>query len=380
MTSYRAIIAGGGTGGHLYPALSLAEALQQRAHSKLEILFIGAQRGIESRILPKKGIPHRLLPLEPIDRGRPWRNWRLLPSAIRSSYAIRQVLRTFAPQLVVGTGGYAAGPVVAWAIARRLRTAIQEQNSYPGLTTRWLARWVDQLHLGYPEALKHLRPGRHTTVQVHGNPIRWPRSEPDPVAVRRELGLVGERIVLVVGGSQGSASINAAVLAALGAVQRGELPALPDGVQMLWSTGPTHFSEIARQLESVDRHGAVRAVPYIDEMEKALSVATLAVSRAGALALTEFCAWGIPLVLIPYPYAANDHQTWNARALEEAGAAVLISDEVVSADSQMLWRPMLDVLADGARRAKMSQAALARGNRGAADQIASDLLQLLEAR
>ena len=176
--AYRAIIAGGGTGGHLYPALNLAEALRRSARNEIEILLVGAQRGIEARVLPERGVPHRLLPLEPIRRSRPWQNWRLLRSAIVASREIRRLLDSFAPDLVVGTGGYAAGPVVGWALARGLPTAIQEQNSYPGLTTRWLAPYVDQLHLGYEEAMKNLWPGPDTLVRVHGNPIRWPDKRP----------------------------------------------------------------------------------------------------------------------------------------------------------------------------------------------------------
>ena len=344
----------------------------------MEILLIGAKRGIESRILPEKGVAYELLPLEPIHRTLPWRNWRLLPSAIRSSMEINRVFGRFAPELVVGTGGYAAGPVVGWAIARRLRTAIQEQNSYPGLTTRWLAPYVDQLHLGYAEALEYLRPGSKTEVKVHGNPIRWFDSEPDARSARRDFGLRDGRIVLVVGGSQGAAPLNSAMLAAVEAVGRGELEPLPADVEVLWSTGPAHYDGLKERVERVNGCPSIRLVPYISEMEKALSITTLAVSRAGALALAELCAWGVPSLLVPLPRAAAGHQLRNARALEAAGAAVVVEEAGIARDAHRLWRTVLELLHDGRRLEKMSRASRDRGRPGAAEEIAADLVRMLE--
>jgi UDP-N-acetylglucosamine--N-acetylmuramyl-(pentapeptide) pyrophosphoryl-undecaprenol N-acetylglucosamine transferase len=377
---YRAILAGGGTGGHLYPALNLAEALQRRADDGLEVLLVGAQRGIEARVLPERGVPHRLLPLEPLYRSRPWRNWRLAVSAARCAHALRALFAEFRPHLVVGTGGYVAGPVVGWAVLRGLRTAIQEQNSYPGLTTRWLAPYVDQLHLGYEEAMSKLLPGRYTEVRIHGNPIRWPAERPHPTSVRSQFGLRPGRVLLVVGGSQGAAGVNAPLLAALEAVARGALPPLPRDVQILWSTGPAHHGELAARLARLSDRVAVRAVPYIAEMERALSITTLAVSRAGALALAELCAWGVPALLIPLPHAAADHQRFNARTLEAAGAATVIEEAELAGAPERLWKAVLELLGDRGRLQFMAQAALARGNPHAADAIAADLWRLMEDR
>ncbi|UCC83815.1 MAG: UDP-N-acetylglucosamine--N-acetylmuramyl-(pentapeptide) pyrophosphoryl-undecaprenol N-acetylglucosamine transferase [Gemmatimonadota bacterium] len=378
--AYRAIIAGGGTGGHLYPALNLAEALRRSTRNEIEILLVGAQRGVEARVLPERGVPHRLLPLEPIRRSRPWQNWRLLRSAVVASREIRRLLDSFAPDLVVGTGGYAAGPVVGWALARRLPTALQEQNSYPGITTRWLAPYVDQLHLGYEEAMRNLWPGRDTLVRVHGNPIRWPDQRPQPESVREEYGLAPGRVVLIVGGSQGAAPINEALVAAIEAVHNGELPALPPDAQLLWSTGPSHHASISTRLAKLSSRVAVRTLPYIAEMEKALSLTTLAVSRAGALTLAELCAWGVPAVLVPLPHAAADHQRHNAVAMEEAGAAVVVDELAVKRDPAALWYTVVDLLNWPKRLESMSRAAEGRGNPRAADEIASDLWRLMEDR
>ncbi len=377
---YRAIFAGGGTGGHLYPAINLAEALRRLARGDVRVMLVGAQRGIESKVLPDLGVPYRLLPMEPIYRSRPWRNWRLVPSAIQSSRAISRLFDEFAPDLVVGTGGYAGGPVVAWALFRKLPVAIQEQNSHPGLTTRWLAPYVDQLHLGYAEALDRLEPGPRTVVRSHGNPIRWPTSPPDPHAVRRELGLEEGRVVLVAGGSQGAASLNATLAKALDGVVRGSLAALPGDVQLLWSTGPSHFAAVERKIAELGAAVRVRALPYITEMEKALSVATLALSRAGALTLAELCAWGVPALLVPLPSAAADHQRRNARALEAGGAAIVLEESEILASPERLWTALLGLLNDPHRLEAMGRAAGDRGNPRAADDIAADLWDLMERR
>ncbi len=378
--SHRAIIAGGGTGGHLYPALNLAEALKRRAGDEIEILLVGAQRGVEARVLPERGVPHRLLALEPIYRRRPWRNWRHLKSAFTVGSEIRRLFREFKTDLVVGTGGYAAGPVVMWAIFRRLPTAIQEQNSYPGLTTRLLAPFVDQLHLGYEEAVRMLWPGSKTDVKVHGNPIRWPDQRPHPDTVRQEFGLGPGRVVLIIGGSQGAAPINDAILAALGMVKAGKLGSLPTDAQLLWATGPAHFQEVRRQLERLRGRVPIRTVPYVSEMERALSIASLAVSRAGALALSELCAWGVPAVLVPLPHAAADHQRWNARSLAADGAAVVVEERDMRRDPGELWRTMNHLLQGQTLLNEMGAASRARGAPHAADQIAADLWRLMEDR
>jgi UDP-N-acetylglucosamine--N-acetylmuramyl-(pentapeptide) pyrophosphoryl-undecaprenol N-acetylglucosamine transferase len=377
---HRAIIAGGGTGGHLYPALNLAEALQRRGRDDFEVLLVGAKRGIEAQVLPERDVEFRLLELEPIYRSRVWRNWRLARSAITSSREILRLFKQFEPDLVVGTGGYAAGPVVGWAAIKGLPTAIQEQNSYPGLTTRWLAPYVDQLHLGYEEAVRMLWPGNNTDVTVHGNPIRWPDQRPHPDVVRKEFGLGPGRVVLIVGGSQGATPINDAVITALGAVKGGKSAPLPPDAQLLWATGPAHFKEVRRQLERLRGRVPIRTVPYVSEMERALSIASLAVSRAGALALSELCAWGVPSVLVPLPHAAADHQRWNARSLAADGAAVVVEERDMIRDPGELWRTIVHLLQGPTLLEQMSAASQARGKPHAAVEIASDLWRLMEDR
>src|SRR5437870_13533750 len=234
----KVLLAGGGTGGHLMPALALAQALQQ-ARPDVEPVLVGAARGIEAQVLPRYPFRHHLLPMQPIYRRTWWNNVRSLLTAGRAWRAVGRVLDAEQPVIVIGTGGYAAGPVVWRAQRRGLPTVLQEQDAFPGLATRWLARRARQVHLGFPEARAELRFGPHTAVFALGNPIRRP--EPGSrAAALDELGLAAERpTLLAFGGSQGARAINYAVA---GALERGLL----DGVNGVWGTATAHANALAR--------------------------------------------------------------------------------------------------------------------------------------
>lgn len=368
------LFAGGGTGGHLYPALALAEAFQRR-NPAIRIHFVGAQRGVEARVLPERGVPHTLLPAEPIRRSQLWENWRLFPAFGKSIGHLRRLFAGFNPDLVVGTGGYASGPVAAWAVLNGVPLALQEQNSYPGFTTRLLARRARQVHLAFPEAEEYLKPGAHTEILYNGNPIRPPDHTIDRDEARRRFGLGTGPVVLVVGGSQGSRAINEALLAELRGVASGQLAPRPAGLQLLWATGPAHHDSISARLAELDVGEWVKVVPYIREMPSALAVADAAVSRAGAMALAELCAWGIAGVLIPLPTAAANHQHHNAVALAEAGAAVLVPETEIG--TGRLWSELSGLMADTGRRSALAERARERGHPNAADEIVADLYRLL---
>lgn len=372
----RVLFAGGGTGGHLYPALNLADALRAERPG-VQVHFVGARRGVEARVLPAKGEPHTLLPLEPLRRDRFWRNWKLGVSSVRVLRGLASLFRHFPPSLVVGTGGYASGPACAWALLTGAPTAVQEQNAHPGLTTRWLSRWVRQVHLGFPEAERELHPGGHTQVYVLGNPIRPPDPSLDRVACRREFDLSADSIVgLVVGGSQGARAINEALVGTLQGVAVGALPPRPAGFELLWATGPSHLESVRERIDPLELDDWVHAVGYIDDMPAALGAADLALSRAGAMATAELLAWGIPAVLVPLPTAAADHQTRNAHTLAEAGAAVHLAESELQPGR--LWADLTGLARDEPRRARMASCARERGRPEAAREIAQKLLTLVE--
>ncbi|MBW3555246.1 MAG: undecaprenyldiphospho-muramoylpentapeptide beta-N-acetylglucosaminyltransferase [Gemmatimonadetes bacterium] len=369
------VFAGGGTGGHLYPALNIAAAMTE-ARPELETFFIGARRGVEARVLPEKGVAHRLLPLQPIHRDRIWRNWRLVPALLGSLWGLAMMTLRKRPALVVGTGGYVSGPACAWAVLTGVPIAIQEQNSSPGLTTRVLGRYARQIHVGFPEVAAHLNTGKRTEIHEHGNPIQPPETGVDPADARRAFGLrPTSTVLLVVGGSQGARAINEALAGALEAVAAGEAQR-PPSLDILWATGLSHIDGLQERMAPLGMEGWVHMVGYIGAMPAALASADLAVSRAGAMGTAELLAWGIPAILVPLPTAAADHQTHNARALEGAGAAVALPESEMTSDR--LWSAVLALAADPDRREAMAARAHDRARPDAARRIAHDLLRIVE--
>ena len=370
----RVVFAGGGTGGHLYPALALGAAINA-ARPDVRVSYIGAQRGIEARVLPEKGVEHRLLQLEPLRRDRIWQNWKLPVSLMRSISAIRADFREARPDLVVCTGGYASGPAGFAAMTAGIPVALQEQNSYPGLTIRLLSRRARQVHLGFPEAAQHLKPGPRTEIHALGNPITPPDSAIDRAAARRAFGLSDDaHVLLVVGGSQGAKAMNDALASALEMVARGELEA-PRGLEILWATGPSHLEAVQKRLADAPSSVPVRARGYIDDMPRALAATDIALTRAGAMMTAELQAWGIPMLLVPLPTAAADHQTHNAVALDRAGAGINLRQSTLTPET--LWSAIRSLAGDPERLAAMATVARERGRPEAARQIASKLLELV---
>ena len=367
------ILAGGGTGGHLYPALALGAALQE-LDPEIRVHYVGAQRGVEARVLPEKSVPHTLLPIRGFQRDGVWRNWRLVPAMFGTFGKLAKLFLQLRPKLVVGTGGYASGPAGMWAVMTAVPVALQEQNSHPGFTTRQLSRWARQVHLGFPEAAELLKPGKHTEILSLGNPIRPPESI-DPADAREGFGLSEDAVVLlVVGGSQGSKAVNDALLAALEKVAAGEFDARPERLEILWATGPNHIDAVRERLAPLDLQW-VKTYGYIDAMPQALAATDVAVSRAGAMATAELLAWGRPMLLVPLPTAAADHQTHNAEALQQAGAARMLREAEMT--PEWLWQEILTLTGDEERRLEMTAAAQKRSQPDAARQIAAHLHRLI---
>jgi UDP-N-acetylglucosamine--N-acetylmuramyl-(pentapeptide) pyrophosphoryl-undecaprenol N-acetylglucosamine transferase len=371
--SARVLFAGGGTGGHLYPALNLGAAVN-RADPSAETYFVGAQRGVEARVFPEKGVAYQLLPMEPIRRARPWENWRLLPATFGAWRRLRGIFAAFHPDVVVGTGGYASGPAVLYALLRGVPVALQEQNSFPGFVTRKLAGKARQLHLAFPEARKYLKPGPRTEVFEFGNPITPPHLEVDRGEARARFGLGGGAVCLVTGGSQGARAVNEALLSDLRGVAEGRLEAPPEGFEILWATGTANFDGIQARLGEIGRPAWVKALPYIDDMTSALASADFAIARAGAMSLAELCAWGLPSILVPLPTAAANHQHHNAVALADAGAALLVPERELG--QGRLWGEVMRLAADPEGRATLAAKARERGRPDAADRIAREVLRL----
>jgi UDP-N-acetylglucosamine--N-acetylmuramyl-(pentapeptide) pyrophosphoryl-undecaprenol N-acetylglucosamine transferase len=362
--STRIVIAGGGTGGHLMPALAIAAALAESG-AGVEPVLVGARRGVEATLLPRRPFRFHLLPAEPLYRRAWWRNVRWALAAWPLAAGCRRVLRAERPAVVVGTGGYAAAPMLLAAWASGIPLVLQEQNAFPGLTTRWFARRARQVHLGFPEAERHVRPGPGTRVYTLGNPITPPDAAVGRAAARATLGVpAGARVVFAFGGSQGAQRINA-VLAEL--VDAGRM----DHVTLLWGTGEGSWERYAKY-----HHPPRRLLrPFWDPIAHAYAAADLAVARSGAMTTAELCAYGLPAILIPLPTAAADHQTRNAEALAAAGAAVHLPEASLSADR--LLAAIQGLLSAPARMAEMGAHALARGCPDSARKIAEAIVALM---
>ncbi|MEO5589402.1 MAG: UDP-N-acetylglucosamine--N-acetylmuramyl-(pentapeptide) pyrophosphoryl-undecaprenol N-acetylglucosamine transferase, partial [Gemmatimonadaceae bacterium] len=322
-------------------------------------------RGIEREVLPTTEFDHALLDLHPLYRARPWENWKTLRGAVSAWSRLGRIMRSAPPAAVVGTGGYASGLALGWAASHRIPYAVQEQNSHPGLTTRFFSRWASQVHLGFPEAAALLRPGSNTRVLDSGNPIEPPPSPlPDRYGARHpwDFPSAGGRVMLVYGGSQGSKAINDAVA---GWVSNG----LPNDLYLIWSTGRNTYNDYSR-FEG-DR---VRVRAYLSPVTEAYAAADFALSRGGAMATAELCAWGIAPIVVPLPTAAADHQTANARALEAAGAGEFLAQASLSADT--IDRSVRRLLDDPAALDARSRAVLLRARPDAADSIARSILDM----
>ncbi len=312
----RVVIAGGGTGGHVFPALSIAEGLKEKW--QCEFLFFGTKRGLESKKMPERGYQLKLIPVAGFHRRFTINNLVFPFKLLRSMQICRKILREFNPHLAIGSGGYVMGPVLKSAIGMGVPTAIQEQNSFPGITTRLLANKADIIFLGYPEARTYLKQAKKLIDS--GNPISFQKTTVKAEHIYKDYGLNKElKTILIFGGSQGASNINKAIQQLL------ELGALRKNVQLLWQTGELSFEKynnfiIQKQMKNV----VVK--PFINEMNKAYAIANFAICRAGAITISELMAAGLPAILVPLTSAAGNHQYKNAARLQQKQAALLVED------------------------------------------------------
>jgi UDP-N-acetylglucosamine--N-acetylmuramyl-(pentapeptide) pyrophosphoryl-undecaprenol N-acetylglucosamine transferase len=339
-----------------------------RLEPQVSPFFIGAHRGIERTVLPESGFPFELLDLHPLYRSRPWENWKTVRGALSSWKTLKRLAATERPACVVGTGGYASGIALAYARVKGIPYVLQEQNSFPGLTTRLFSGSAAQIHNGFPEAANYLKPGKQTRIFDSGNPIEAPpEPRPDRALARAEWGFPSHgRVMLIYGGSQGSKAINDTVA---DWVRRG----VPDDLFVIWATGRGTHADYA-PLES-DR---VRVRAYLSPVSTAYAATDFALSRGGAIATAELCAWGIPPIVVPLPTAAADHQTANAKALAAAGAAELITQNSLTVDS--LDRAVRSLLEQPGLLETRSAAVLTRARPHAAEEIARHILDLIRER
>ena len=366
------VLSGGGTGGHLYPGLAIADALRE-LRPDVRVVFVGARRGIEARVLPERGEEHVLLPVQGVDRAHPLRSWRALTGLATALSRVGRLFAELRPEAVVVTGGYAGAPAGIVAGLTGVPLVLQEQNSIPGAVTKLLTRWATRVHVAFPDVIDRL-PVARERARVSGNPVRPVASGGREVA-RAALGIPSDaRLVLVAGGSQGSLALNRVVSEAVRGVWTGSLER-PAELRVLWSTGPKHIDAVSSLLTECESPEWIHAVPYIDDMPTALAAADVAVCRAGAMSTAELLNQGLPSILVPFPYAAADHQMHNARSLERAGVAVVAPESELTGAS--LWGEIGSLLTAPDRLDAMRRAAQSLARPDAAREIAADVASLL---
>ena len=361
----RVIVSGGGTGGHIFPAVSIANAIKSQ-HPEAEILFVGAEGRMEMQRVPAAGYPIKALPICGFDRKHLWKNVAVLFKILKSRRLARRIIKDFRPMAAVGVGGYASGPTLNIAEAMGIPTLIQEQNSYAGVTNKLLAKRADKICVAY-EGMERFFPKEK--IILTGNPVRQGLLE---CKRSREEILQGfgfrpdRKTVLLMGGSLGARTLNESVMGNLSLI--GE-----SGVQFIWQTGGYYFPQLKERLKQAGKPDNLFVADFISRMDEAYAAADLVISRAGASSISELCLLGKPAILVPSPNVAEDHQTKNAMALVDKDAALCVTDaEAVD----KLIALALATVADEGRLDRLSRNIKKLAFADSADRIADEVYKL----
>ena len=361
-TEYRFLFAGGGTGGHLFPAVAVAQKIKARI-PEAEILFIGTKARIEGRIVPKLGYKFKSIWIKGFSRKF---NIENLLFPVKLGVSLLQSLlinMSFRPKVAVGSGGYVSGPAIWGSSVMGAKIILLEQNSYPGVTTRLLEKRADEIHVSYTDSVKYLR--FKDKIKVTGNPVREDLNKIDREAALRHFNLKSEkRTLLILGGSLGAASINKAVDESLSIFLKNEL-------QIIWQTGSIYYEKY----KNLQRDGVVIS-PFIENMDLAFSAADLVIARAGATTIAELLVLGIPSVLVPSPNVAENHQYFNAKSLADENAVLLIEDKDVK---KLLAEQVIKIIFDTRKLEELQNNSKKLGKPDAADIIAESAIKYVNA-
>ena len=366
---YRIIVSGGGTGGHIFPALSIADAIRSK-HPDAKILFVGADNRMEMQRVPDAGYEIVGLPIAGFDRKNLLKNIRVLWLILKSQRMAKKIIKKFAPHAVVGVGGYASGPTLKMAASMNIPTLIQEQNSYAGVTNKILAKRAEKICVAY-DGMERFFPKEK--IELTGNPVR--KSLIEMRTNRNEavkaLGLdENKKCVLIVGGSLGARSINEAVIANIETIRDNK------DIQFIWQTGKLYFEEMKERCATIGKPENLTITDFVSNMAAALGAADLVISRAGAGSISEFALLGKAVILVPSPNVSEDHQTKNAMALVEKDAAIHIPD--TKAKEEMI-RTAVETVLDAQRIATLEKNVEKLGKPNAAEVIADEVIRLADA-
>lgn len=364
--TYRILIGGGGTGGHVFPAIAIADALKEREPGA-EFLFVGALGKLEMEKVPEAGYTIEGLPVAGFQRRITLKNFTFFYKLMLSMIRSRRIVRRFHPDVAVGVGGYASGPILKAAARQGIPILVQEQNSYAGVTNRLLARSARVICVAYEKMDRYFPADK---LVITGNPVRKQvvHLKGNPEQVRKEFSLEeGKSVCLVVGGSLGARTLNRSFLDGLPKLDR-------DDIQVLWQCGRYYQKEVEEKVRASGLKN-IRVLPFISRMDLAYGAADVIVSRAGAISISELCLVGKPVILVPSPNVAEDHQTHNAKALVEKTAALLVSD--AEANDQLVDR-MLWLMEDEHLKEELSTNIKQLGIPDASQRIADEVLKILE--
>ena len=366
MSKLRVIISGGGTGGHIFPAISIANEIKAK-QPNAEILFIGAEGRMEMQRVPAAGYEIKGLPIAGFDRKHLLKNVKVLFKIWQSRRMARKIVRNFRPNVAVGVGGYASGPTLQVCQQMGIPTLLQEQNSYAGVTNKLLAKHANRICVAY-EGMERFFP--KDSIILTGNPVRQNlvENEYSRGSSIEELGLDRtKRTILIIGGSLGARTLNESVLSHLDTIRKN-----PD-VQFIWQTGKYYSADIQRRLAEVGCPPYLKVAEFISDMGRAYAAADLVISRAGASSISELCLLGKPSILVPSPNVAEDHQTKNALALVNKDAAIYVKD---SEAKDTLIDLAIKTVADSARLDVISANVKLLGKPNAASDIADEVIKI----
>lgn len=353
----RILVTGGGTGGHIYPALAFIRYVQ-KIQPDSEFLYVGTHRGLENKIVPETGISFKTIKIQGFKRKLSLDNIKTVQLFVESIKRSKEILREFKPDVVIGTGGYVSGSVVYAAARMKIPTIVHEQNSVPGITNKFLSRFADRVGISFLDAAQYFPENK--TVLV-GNPRAQEVVTSGKSEVLEQYGLLPDiPTVLIFGGSQGALKINQAVIQALPKFSQKEY-------QVLYASGDRYYNEIAEKFDIEKINHNLSLQPYIKNMTDVMANVDLLIGRAGATSIAELTALGLPAILIPSPYVTNDHQTKNAQSLVNAGAVKMITDADLTGEK--LVEAVDEIMGDPEKKAMMAKASRQEGIPDAAERL-----------
>lgn len=363
---HKFIVSGGGTGGHIFPAISIANALKKR-FPDADILFVGAIGRMEMERVPAAGYPIEGLPVRGFDRKNMLKNVKVLADLLKSMLKAKKIIRNFKPEIAIGVGGYASGPLLRAAASAGIPTLIQEQNSYAGVTNKLLSKKAEKICVAYDNMDKFFPADK---IIKTGNPVRQDLFKVSPKSQEAYdfFGFSAEKkTLLIVGGSLGARTINQSVIAHLDELTKQD-------IQIIWQTGKFYIEDARKAAESYQSPSFI-VTDFVSRMDYAYAIADLVISRAGASSISELCLLAKPTILIPSPNVAEDHQTQNALALVRKDAAIMIRDVE---SKEKLIPEAIQLIQDDEKLNKLAENILLLAEKDSADRIADEVVKILE--